>query len=134
MRQRLAILTLCFAVPLCVTAYANAGAGNPGNGAKVTNAYGGVMQDRSAHSDAEALYVEKCSMCHRRMGMGTVLLARRSAPGQAVLEQRDTLNRALITVAVRNGIGNMPRISRAEVSDAQLDTIIEWLTQNRDEE
>jgi len=37
----------------------------------------GVMQDRSHLSAAEALYVEKCSMCHREMGMGTILLARR---------------------------------------------------------
>lgn len=98
---------------------------------QVTNAYRGVMQDRNSHNDAEALFVEKCSMCHRQMGMGTVLLARRLGPQQAMLEQRDNLTQPLIEFAVRNGLGNMPRISRSEVSDDQLDTIIGWLTQHK---
>lgn len=87
---------------------------------EITNPFRGVMQDRSAHSDGEALYVEKCSMCHRRMGMGTVLLARRLPPDQAELEDRNNLTPQYITLAARQGIGNMPRISRAEVSDEQL--------------
>lgn len=98
------------------------------DGAQVTDAYRGVMQDRSASSEAEALYVEKCSMCHRQMGMGTVLLARRLGPEQAMLEQRQGLNQALIIFAARNGIGNMPRITRGELSDADLNTIADWLT------
>lgn len=101
------------------------------DGAQVTNAYRGVMQDRSANSDTEALYVEKCSMCHRQMGMGTVLLARRLGPEQAILERHPGLNRQLIEFAVREGIGNMPRISRGEVSDDQLAAIISWLLQDQ---
>jgi cytochrome c5 len=117
-----------------VCTYAGNEAGDD-NDAKVTNAYGGVMQDRTANSEAEAMYVEKCSMCHRRMGMGTLLLARRLGPEHAMLEQRKDLNRELIEFAARNGIGNMPPISRGEVSDEQLDIIIDWLThqeQNRE--
>lgn len=123
MKSPLTPLLLLFAI--C------ANAGN--DGAKVTSAYSGVMQDRTANSNAEALYVEKCSMCHRRMGMGTVLLARRLGPERAMLEQRDDLNRQLIEFAVRNGIGNMPRISRAEVSDDRLEIIVTWLTRDRDQ-
>jgi mono/diheme cytochrome c family protein len=93
----------------------------------VENPFRGVMQDRSSHSAGEALYVEKCSMCHRQMGMGTVILARRLEPGIAMLEKRTDLNADYIKAAVRQGIGNMPRISRGEVSDAQLSQISAYL-------
>jgi len=71
----------------------------------------------------EALFVEKCAMCHRHNGMGTGLLARRMPEDQALLEKRTDLNALLIQTAVRQGIGTMPPISRAEVSDAQLRAI-----------
>jgi len=86
------------------------------------------MQDRTSHSAPEALFVEKCGMCHRQMGMGTVLLARRMDPAKAMLEKRSDLTAAYVIASVRNGIGNMPRISRGEVSDSQLKVIAEYLT------
>jgi mono/diheme cytochrome c family protein len=87
----------------------------------------GVMQDRSYASPAEALYVEKCSMCHRQMGMGTVLLARRIDPMQAQLEDRAGLSAQFISLVVRRGIGNMPAIPPGEVSDEQLEIIANYL-------
>jgi cytochrome c553 len=98
------------------------------DGTKIENAFHGALQDRSSKSADEALFVEKCGMCHRQMGMGTVILARRMKPEVAMLEARDNLTAALITTATRQGIGNMPRISRAEVSDAQLARIAAHLT------
>jgi hypothetical protein len=98
------------------------------DGSKVENAFRGVMQDRTSKSPSEALFVEKCSMCHRQMGMGTVILARRMDPKLAPLEARTDLTADYITVAVRQGIGNMPRIPRGEVSDAQLAEISAYLT------
>lgn len=74
------------------------------------------------------LYEEKCGMCHAAGGMGTGLLARRYPPGQELLEQRSNLTPTFIEVAVRSGIGNMPRISRAEVSDEQLALISRYLS------
>jgi hypothetical protein len=62
------------------------------------------------------------------MGMGTVILARRMDPKVAMLEARTDLTADLITAAARQGIGNMPRISRGEVSDAQLAEITRYLT------
>lgn len=100
-------------------------------GTQVRNATGGAMQDRSAHSPAEALFVEKCGMCHRQMGMGTVILARRMDPAKAMLEKRDDLTPEYITAAVRGGLRNMPRISRGEVSDAQLKTIADYLSKGK---
>jgi len=116
-----------------VTLAASAPAADPPqrNSTQIENAYRGLTQDRSAHSADEALYVEKCSMCHRQMGMGTVLLGRRVDPSRAMLEARTDLDAEQIATAVRTGILNMPRISRGEVSDEQLSRIIAYLTRPR---
>jgi mono/diheme cytochrome c family protein len=86
-----------------------------------------TVQARGANSPAEALYVEKCGMCHRQMGMGTVILARRVDPTRAMLEQRNDLTAEYIRIAVRTGLGNMPRVSRGEVTDEQLAAIVSHL-------
>jgi mono/diheme cytochrome c family protein len=96
-------------------------------GTQVRSATSGVSQDRSSKSPAEALFVEKCSVCHRQMGMGTVILARRMDPAVAMLEARRDMPEAFIVQAARAGIGNMPRIPRGEVSDAQLVVIARYL-------
>jgi cytochrome c553 len=98
------------------------------DGTKIENAFRGALQDRSSQSTDEALFVEKCGMCHRQMGMGTVILARRMDPKVAMLESRADLTADYITAAARQGIGNMPRISRGEVSDAELAHIAAYLT------
>lgn len=87
----------------------------------------GVMQNRASASPAEALFVEKCGMCHREMGMGTLTLARRVPPGLQMLEKRSDLTREFVIAAARHGTGNMPRISRGEVSDRQLAVIATYL-------
>jgi cytochrome c5 len=96
-------------------------------GTQVKNATSGVSQDRSFKSPEEALFVEKCGMCHRQMGMGTIILARRVDPAVSMLEARRDMPPEFIVQAARAGIGNMPRISRGEVSDAQLQTIARYL-------
>jgi len=75
--------------------------------------------------DGKALFHEKCAMCHGPVGMGTGLLARRVQP--AMLEQRTDLTAEYVIQAARAGIGNMPRISRGEVSDRQMKAIADWL-------
>jgi cytochrome c5 len=97
------------------------------SGTQVRNATGGMVPDRSSRSPEEALFVEKCGMCHRQMGMGTVILARRMKPDVAALEKRTDLTEDYVVAAARNGIGNMPRIQRGEVSDQQLATIARYL-------
>jgi cytochrome c553 len=120
--KRLLVLGALFAIPAIAQ-----------QDTKIENPFRGVMQDRTSHSPDEQLYVEKCSMCHRQMGMGTVILARRMDPKVARLEARDDLTADYITAAARMGIGNMPRISRGEVSDAQLARIARYLTKNKAE-
>ena len=95
----------------------------------VAVAGGALAQD--APADGEKLFVEKCGMCHREAdrvaGMGTFLIARRDPANDPMLERRKVLTPEYIHTAVRAGIINMPRISRAEVSDAQLDAIAAYL-------
>jgi cytochrome c5 len=116
-------------LPLSLTLLAAAAAAQEPStqGTQVRNATGGAIQNRSSHGPAEALFVEKCGMCHREMGMGTVILARRMDPAKAMLERRNDLPADFVISAARHGIGNMPRISRGEVSDAQIKIISDYL-------
>ena len=91
------------------------------------NAGANAMQDRSFRSPAEQLFVQKCAMCHRQFGMGTVILQRRTGPDKAWLEHRDDLTEDFVTAVARNGLANMPRIPRGEVSDAQMAQIAKYL-------
>ncbi len=79
-------------------------------------------------TEPRALYEEKCGMCHQANGMGTTLLSRRYDAEQALLENRRDLEGTFIRTAVRSGFNNMFPISRGEVSDAQLDSIVAYLT------
>lgn len=81
-------------------------------------------------TDSE-IYQEKCGMCHLPNGMGTGILSRRYQGDLALLEKRTDLQAAFIEVAVRNGFNTMFPISRAEVSDGQLQAIVRHLTKNK---
>jgi mono/diheme cytochrome c family protein len=83
-------------------------------------------------SQPAAQFKELCGMCHQTNGMGVGILARR--PGdtsKGLLEDRTDISAAFVKVVVRNGIVNMPRISRGEVSDAQLDAIASYLSKGK---
>lgn len=110
-----------------VTVLVAATPAEPADDTKITNAFRGALQDRSSKSPAQHLFVEKCGMCHRQMGMGTVILARRMDPKVAMLEARQDLSADMVIASARMGIGNMPRISRGEVNDAQLAQIAAYL-------
>jgi len=84
-----------------------------------------TLSDRPGVSGGEALYVDKCIMCHGENGMGTGLLGRDREV--ALLEARDNLPAQFVIVAARQGIGNMPSIPRGEVSDAELQAIADYL-------
>jgi mono/diheme cytochrome c family protein len=79
------------------------------------------------HGPGAAAFGARCAMCHRGKAMGTVLLARRMKPEIADLENRTDLDLVVVKAVVRGGIGNMPRIPRGEVSDAELDLIARYL-------
>lgn len=96
-------------------------------GGQAGNAGMNALQNRSAKSPAEKLFVRKCAMCHRNFGMGTVLLSRRIDPAKVWLERRDDLTEDYVIAAARGGIGNMPRITRGDVDDDDLKAIAAYL-------
>lgn len=85
-----------------------------------------------AGRDGEQLYRVRCGACHLGFGMGTnMLTAQRVALGESpqrgFLENRDDLRADYIKSVVRNGKVAMPRLTRVEVTDAELDAIAIWL-------
>jgi len=97
---------------------------------------GSLLALASAHAAepaaGKALFTERCGMCHQTNGMGVGLLSRR--PGdtsKGLLENRTDLSAAVVKVVVRNGIINMPRISRGEVSEPELNAIADYLSRGK---
>jgi mono/diheme cytochrome c family protein len=82
--------------------------------------------------DGKALFAERCGMCHQTIGMAVGILSRR--PGDAsggLLEQREDLSAVFVRTVVRTGVMNMPRMPRAEVSDAELAAIANYLSRGK---
>jgi mono/diheme cytochrome c family protein len=80
----------------------------------------------------KALYAERCGMCHQTIGMAVGILSRRpNDPSKGFLEERTDLSAALIRTVVRTGINNMPRISRAEVTNVELAAIADYLARGK---
>lgn len=71
-------------------------------------------------------------MCHLPGGTGTFMLGRRLGQANALLAERTNLDAAYVKQVVRTGIVSMPRITRAEVTDAELQAIADYLTRKRE--
>lgn len=80
-----------------------------------------------APSAGGALYQRQCGICHGAGGFGTVMLARRVGAERSVLAQRGDLSPAYVRHVVRNGIGDMPPLTRVELPDADLEAIAHYL-------
>jgi mono/diheme cytochrome c family protein len=86
----------------------------------------------SGTKDGAALFSNRCGACHLPGGMGTNLLTKeRVAAGQpaqsGLLVNRQDLTRVYVKVVVRNGKLAMPRLTRVDVTDAELDAIAGFL-------
>jgi mono/diheme cytochrome c family protein len=82
--------------------------------------------------DGKALYQQRCGMCHQTIGMAVGILSRRPADAsKGFLEDRTDLSAAFINTVVRTGIMNMPRMPRAEVSDAELAAVATYLSKGK---
>ena len=79
----------------------------------------------------QQVFSHRCGMCHREGGTGTFILARRLGAAQSLLEQRTDLKPEYIRHVVRWGLVNMPRLSRVEVPDADMDVLVAYLTRPR---
>ncbi len=86
----------------------------------------------AATSKGEALYSNRCGSCHLAGGMGTNLLTKqmmiaKRSPEEGLLTNRKDLTREYVTTVVRQGKMAMPRLSRVEVTDAELAAIATYL-------
>lgn len=82
-------------------------------------------------SVGQQVFAHRCGMCHREGGTGTFVLARRLGAAQSLLEQRTDLKPEYIRYVVRWGLMNMPRLSRVEVPDSDMNQLIAYLTRPR---
>ncbi len=92
-------------------------------------AAGAMGAAAAAQTDGKAAFTHRCAMCHREGGTGTYVLARRLGANLSLLEKRSDLKPEYIRYVVRWGVVNMPRLSRVEVPDSDLDAIAAYLTQ-----
>ncbi|MGA8873059.1 MAG: cytochrome c, partial [Candidatus Acidiferrales bacterium] len=78
-------------------------------------------------------YQDYCSMCHGE-GPGRpgtmALQAKYKGAEPALLADRTDLTPQLIKMYVRNGLSIMPIFRKTEISDADLDAIVAYLTRN----
>jgi mono/diheme cytochrome c family protein len=74
------------------------------------------------------VFEHRCGMCHRQGGTGTFILARRLGAERSLLEKRSDLDPDYIRTVVRWGLVNMPRISRVEVPEPDMDALVAYLT------
>lgn len=84
-----------------------------------------------AAEQGAAAFKQRCAACHGDNGWATRVLSRRVAKGQATLESRTDLNPDIVRIAVRNGIGMMPAIRKAELPDAELAAIGGYLSKRK---
>ena len=94
---------------------------------------------RDVMQQGKAVYVQWCLGCHAPLtGMGgfppagTYRLQQRYKDAvPATLEDRVDLTPDLIRTAVRQGMPIMPPFRKTEVTDAELDAVIAYLTQKK---
>ena len=82
----------------------------------------------AAGLSGEAIFKTQCGICHQQMGTGTVTLARRVGWRNSLLAERRDLDPGYIGYVVRHGIGSMPPQTRVDLTDAELSSLIAYLT------
>jgi mono/diheme cytochrome c family protein len=83
-------------------------------------------------SDGATLFSHHCGACHLDFGMGTNVITAQLVPAgkppeQGLLANRDDLTADYVKAVVRGGKGAMPRQTRVDITDAELDKVADWL-------
>lgn len=82
-------------------------------------------------SEGAALFSHRCGACHLTFGMGTNLITARQVAAKQkpvpLLADRTDLTADYVKAVARNGKGAMPRQTRVDVTDAELDKIAAYL-------
>lgn len=86
----------------------------------------------AAGRDGEALFTNRCGSCHLAGGMATNLitkqmLAAKRPPSDGLLASRTDLTSDYVKSVVRMGKMAMPRLTRVDVTDAELESISHYL-------
>jgi mono/diheme cytochrome c family protein len=116
MRQLLASLLVSSALPGCTTPGTQA-PGKPDDSAPVAV----VPRD----------YASACAPCHDRGGLGVRVMADRLGAARSLLHVGTALPPEAISAIVRQGLGAMPAMSRLEITDKELSSIVEFLVSSR---
>lgn len=99
----------------------------PGGGSPIKTALFGA----DASDEGERLFGRECAFCHVGKATGTMMLERRLGKENAELIHRTDLQADYVKAVVRNGLMNMPPLSRVEVTDAELDAIAAYLARDK---
>lgn len=82
-------------------------------------------------SEGAALFSHRCGACHLTFGMGTNLITARQVAAKQkpvpLLADRTDLTADYVKAVARNGKGAMPRQTKVDVTDAELDKIAAYL-------
>ena len=102
-----------------------------------------VTAQTAAETNGKAVFDKWCTPCHGEVAPKNVMFGSGALAGTsalavkykgklpAVLEQRTDLAPALIKTVVRHGLYGMPITRETEVSDAELEDVVAYLTRNR---
>jgi len=82
--------------------------------------------------DGETLFSNRCGSCHLAGGMGTNLLTKQrmqagETPDKGLLANRTDLTQGYVKSVVRQGKMAMPRLTKVDVTDGELDAIAAYL-------
>ncbi len=102
-----------------------------------------LAQTTPSEKNGKTVFEKWCTPCHGAEAPKTGMFATGALPGTlalglkyqgkvpAVLEQRTDLAPAFIKTVVRHGLYGMPITRKTEISDAELDDVVAYLTRNR---
>jgi mono/diheme cytochrome c family protein len=84
----------------------------------------------AAAPNGEALFRRECAICHLKGGTGAMMLERRLGADKALLLDRKDLTAVYVKRVVRYGVNSMPRFTRAELPNDDLDAVAAYLLRN----
>jgi len=87
----------------------------------------GSAQSPSGPAAGQALYRERCGICHAAGGTGAFMLERRLGKERALLAERSDLTAEYVRQVVRHGLQSMPRFTRVELTDTELAAVAAFL-------
>jgi (+)-pinoresinol hydroxylase len=109
----------------------------------VVSLAGCLCAQTPSEKNGKAVFDKWCEPCHGAVAPKNTMFVNGALPGTAalalkyqgklpaVLEQRTDLKPALIKNVVRHGIYGMPITRKTEISDAELEDVVVYLTEHQ---